>query len=136
MIVAHGIDLVAVERVGALLERHGSRARDRLFTAAEQAWAEAGGRLRNERYAGRFAAKEAVAKALGTGIGQAVEWVDIEVLAAPTGAPQLSLYRGGAKRAEEIGAASWLVSISHTEGLAMASVIGSAAVGPASSSRP
>ncbi|MFK7961993.1 MAG: holo-ACP synthase [Phycisphaerales bacterium] len=124
-IVGHGIDLVEIERIGRMLESHPERFRDRCFTPAEQAWADAGGRLTMQRFAGRFAAKEAASKALGTGISGDIRWTDFEVLPADGGAPILQLHGGAAARAAERGITNLHISITHSGGLAMASVIAS-----------
>src|SRR3982751_182540 len=89
-IVGHGIDLVEVSRIAEMLERHGERFLSRVFTPGEALHSE-GRRGRAEHLAGRFAAKEAVLKALGTGWAEGVAWTDIEVCAEPSGAPRLSL---------------------------------------------
>jgi holo-[acyl-carrier protein] synthase len=122
MVVGSGIDLVEIERIRHSVERYGRRFLDRVYTAAEQAYC---GRKRNaaESYAARFAAKEAGAKALGTGISHGVSWLEIEVVREPSGRPTIA-FRG---RAAEIGrrlrVAHAALSITHTGSLAMASVV-------------
>jgi len=124
-IIGHGIDLVEIARIERMLEDHGDRFVTRCFTSDEQAYAEASAAVRGERYAARFAAKEAVLKALGTGLRDGIEWTDIEVARNAAGAPSAVL--GG--RAEEIartlGIEAWSLSLSHAGGLAMASAIAS-----------
>ena len=114
-----GIDLVEVPRIREMLEKHGQRFKERTFTAAEIAYCDA----RAEpamHYAARFAAKEAVAKALGTGIwAEGVNWKDIEVGREASGKPVIILH-GMAK--EHAGEAACLVSLTHTRDLAMAQV--------------
>ncbi len=124
-VVGHGVDLVAIDRVAEMLERHGERFAERCFTSAERTWADAGGARRAERYAGRFAAKEAAAKALGTGIAEGVAWTDLEVLPDERGAPRLRLHGAAAERADAMGARRVHCSISHASGLAFASVVAS-----------
>lgn len=121
-IVGHGIDLVEVARIAAMLDEHGQRFLDRCFTPAEQAY-KAGSRRRIEHLAARFAAKEAVLKALGTGLTGGINWTDIEVTNDDAGAPVLTL-RGSARvAARRRGMLRWMVSLSHTDSLAMASVL-------------
>jgi holo-[acyl-carrier protein] synthase len=128
-IVGHGVDLADVARVGRSIEEQGERFLERVFTAGERAYAEAGGKRRMERYAARFAAKEAAFKAVGTGWRSGIAWTDAEVVALPSGAPTLSvngeLARFAAERCAEAGGAEavWMVSLSHTETAAIASVI-------------
>lgn len=114
-----GVDLIEIERVQAALTRHGKRFLDRVFTAREVE--QAGGRAGS--LAACFAAKEAASKALGTGIG-AVGWQEIEVLHAPSGAPELYLHGEAARLAEAAGARTWSVSLSHTKEYAIAMVVG------------
>jgi holo-[acyl-carrier protein] synthase len=122
-ILGHGIDLASIARVAEVLERHGSHFIERCFTAAERDWAEAGGRQRTQRYAGRFAAKEAAAKALGTGVAEGIRWTDLEILADERGAPRLSLHGVAAERAAGMGVGATHCSITHAGDHAMASVI-------------
>jgi holo-[acyl-carrier protein] synthase len=122
--LAHGIDLVEIARIADLLERHDERFRERCFTEAEQKYAETGDRRRGERYAGRFAAKEAVLKALGTGWSGGIGWTDIAVTRQPTGEPGVTLSGVAAEIAASKGITHWLLSISHTQTFAMASAIG------------
>jgi len=124
MVKAHGVDLVELARIQAMLARHDTRFRDRCFTAGEQSYAEAGVRRRVERYASRFAAKEAVFKALGTGWTGGITWTDIEVTRAPTGCPGLVITGEAARVAASQGITNWLISLTHTETTALASVIG------------
>lgn len=130
-ISAHGIDLVEVARVQRVLSDHPERFLERCFTAREVADADASGPARRgEVLAGRFAAKEAVFKALGTGLSGGMSWTDVEVVRRESGQPEVRLSGRAARRAEELGISSWVVSISHTGGapaglaLAVASVIG------------
>jgi holo-[acyl-carrier protein] synthase len=119
-----GVDAVDVERFRRVLARRPGFA-DRIFTARERADAE-GARDPQPRLAARFAAKEAVMKALGVGIG-AVGFRDIEVRRAPSGAPSIALGGRAASLAENKGVSSWYVSLTHTSLVALASVV---AVGP------
>jgi len=122
-IVGHGIDLVEIARVEALIGRHGARAVERIFTPGEAAYAEASSRLRGQRFASRFAAKEAVFKALGTGWGAGIAWTEAEVVLLPSGAPTVRLHGRAAEIAAEHGITGWLVSLTHTATHAAASVI-------------
>jgi len=123
VVVSHGVDLVEVDRIRRSIERHGERFIDRVFTRTEIAYADAG-RRRFERFAARFAAKEAALKAIGTGWRSGIAWTDIEVRTLPTGEPELAVSGLAADHAERRGIAAWLVSLSHTERTAMASVLG------------
>lgn len=122
MILGIGIDVEEVERVRASIERHGERFLRRIYTPGEIAYVEARAR-RFERYAARFAAKEAAMKALGTGWGQGVGWRDVEVVNSPDGRPSLRL-TGGARAAFDAkrGAATH-VSLTHTRAIAAAHVV-------------
>lgn len=113
-----GIDLIEIGRVERAIQRHGERFLQRVFTPAELA--EAGGSPAS--LAARFAAKEAAAKALGTGIG-AISWLEIEILRACDQPPTLHLSGAAARRAAELGLIGWAVSLSHTRELAIASVV-------------
>jgi holo-[acyl-carrier protein] synthase len=125
-IVGLGLDLAQIERIESFLARRGQRARDRLFTAGEQAYCE----RRRERfasYAGRFAVKEAVMKLLGTGWTRGVRWVDIEVVRAPGAAPKVVLHGRTAEIARERGIARIHITITHDAGLAVAVAVGESA---------
>lgn len=125
MIVSVGVDLVEVERIRKALEdpRIGNRFRDRVFTTNEIQYCEKKRRGRYESYAGRFAAKEAVMKALGRGWGSQVRWLDIEVARARSGKPGVMLHGKTARLAEQLGIRSWFLSISHTDQHGLAYVI-------------
>ena len=107
--LATGVDLIEIERVRRGLARYGARFADRFFTAREQA--QCAGRVAS--LAGRFAVKEAVGKALGTGIGD-VGWKDIEVLNDDRGRPHLTLHNAAERLAAERGLNQWAISLSHT----------------------
>jgi holo-[acyl-carrier protein] synthase len=124
-LLAHGIDIVEVPRIARMLEEHGERFLDRCFTGAEREYCLAGKR-RDEHLAARFAAKEAVLKALGTGWKSGIAWTDVEVVRDPSGAPLVRLHGAAAAVAAERGIGSWSLSLSHTEGYAVASAIGTA----------
>ena len=113
-----GVDMIDLDRVERSLERFGERFYKRFFTPAERAFCE--GRI--ERLAARIAAKEAVAKALGTGIGD-VSWVEIEVERDARGRPELKLHGKAAILAEQMGLVTWDLSISHTPTQAIAFVV-------------
>lgn len=118
--VRTGVDLVQVERVARLLERYGDRFAHKIFTEVELATCD----WKAERLAVRLAAKEAVAKALGTGIGQ-VRWRDIQVVNNAQGQPELELGGRAAVLAAELGLVHWSISLSHTNEHAIASVVAS-----------
>jgi holo-[acyl-carrier protein] synthase len=122
MIVGSGIDLVEIDRIQRTLDRYGSRFLDRVYTGAEQAYCL---RKRNagESLAARFAAKEAGAKALGTGISQGVSWLEIEVVREISGRPTLVFHGRADTRARRLGVRRAALSITHTAELAMASVV-------------
>lgn len=113
-----GVDLVEIPRFARALERHGERLLARLFTPEELACC--GEHLAS--LAARFAAKEAVAKALGTGIGT-VGWHDIEVLRTEQGEPALHLHGRAAALSAQLGLHTWALSLSHTHRYAVALVV-------------
>ena len=122
MIVGLGVDISEIDRIQAAVTRHGDRLLKRLFTAAEIAYCERH-RNRFERYAGRFAVKEATMKALGTGWSRGVRWVDIEVTRLASGKPTLTLCGATLKHAERLGVRNTCVSITHSGNTALAQVI-------------
>jgi holo-[acyl-carrier protein] synthase len=122
MIIGSGIDLVEIGRIQQSIDRYGSRFLDRVYTRAEQAYCR-GKRKSAESFAARFAAKEAGAKALGTGISYGVSWLEIEVVREPSGRPNLQFHGRAAQIAARLGVARAALSITHTDGLAMASVL-------------
>lgn len=121
-IIGHGIDIVEISRIKKLLERSGERFEMQCFTATERNAFEADVN-RIQHLAGRFAAKEAVLKALGTGLTQGTSLLDIEVQRLPTGQPSVVLYAKCKEIAAELGITRWLLSISHTSSYATASAI-------------
>jgi holo-[acyl-carrier protein] synthase len=122
MIIGSGIDLVEISRIQHSLDRYGLRFLGRVYTAGEQAYCL---RKRNaaESLAARFAAKEAGAKALGTGISRGVSWLEIEVIREPGGRPALKFHGRAAEVALRLGAHRSALSITHTAAVAMASVV-------------
>lgn len=122
MIVGLGIDIAEVARVKAAIERHGETFLRRLYTAKEQEYCE---RFKNkyERYAGRFAAKEAAMKALGTGWSRGVRWVDVEVVREKGGRPTMKLAGEAAHIADRLNVKNIVLSITHTADQAFAQVI-------------
>ena len=123
MIIAHGIDLVDVSSTTRLLTDPTDQFLMRCFTAHEQLSA-GNGVDRSLRLSSRFAIKEAVMKALGTGFGEGVGFLDIETITLASGAPSIVLHGEARRRAELLGINSWLVSTSHEASMAIASVIG------------
>jgi holo-[acyl-carrier protein] synthase len=122
MIVGTGIDLAEIERIQHSLDRFGARFLDRVYTAAEQAYC-LRKRKSAESLAARFAAKEAGAKALGTGMSYGVTWLEIEVVREMTGRPTIRFHGRAAEMAERLGARRASLSITHTGNLALASVV-------------
>jgi len=116
---AVGIDVIEISRVRRALERFAARFLERIYTPAEIAYC----RGRVPELAARFAAKEAVMKALGTGI-RGVSWRDIEVLPNPRGKPLIGLHGTAARRAGEIGLHELDLSLSHSRAYAIAAVVG------------
>jgi holo-[acyl-carrier protein] synthase len=122
MIVGLGVDITEVDRIAASIQRRGRRFLDRVFTPAEIAYCERH-RNRAERFAGRFAAKEAAMKALGTGWRRGVRWVDIEVVREPSGKPTLKLSGATRAIADRLGVKHIAITITHTGNTALAEVI-------------
>lgn len=122
MIVGLGLDIAEIDRIEAAVVRHGAPFIERLFTPAEAAYCQ---RYKSpyERYAGRFAAKEAAMKALGTGWARGVRWRDIEVVREPSGKPTLQLHGVAGQIAESLGVKHIALTITHSGNLAVAQVI-------------
>jgi holo-[acyl-carrier protein] synthase len=122
MIVGTGIDIAEVPRIREAIERHGERFLKRIFTEGEIQYCESKAN-RVERYAARFAAKEAGMKAIGTGWNHGVRWRDIEVARKPGGRPTLLLHGKAAEFAAKLGATNIALSLTHTAEQAFAQVI-------------
>ena len=122
MIVGSGVDLCEVPRIENAIARHGQRFIERIFTEREIAYAESKAN-RHERYAARFAAKEAGMKALGTGWHSGVRWRDFEVANLSSGRPTLRFHGKAAEIAEQLGVRSVALSLTHTAAQALAMVI-------------
>jgi holo-[acyl-carrier protein] synthase len=120
MIIGLGVDLVAVDRIAHLIDRWGDRFLGRIFTDADRAYCN---RFRNaaERYAARWAAKEAFTKAMGGANG--VDWREVEIAESPSGAPVLVTTGKGTAVLERLGVARRHLTLTHTLGLAVAVVI-------------
>ena len=122
MILGSGVDLCEVPRIEAAVARYGSRFLERIFTAREIAYADRKAN-RFERYAARFAAKEAGMKALGTGWHGGITWRDFEVINLPSGRPTLTFHGGAAEVAAKLGVHNVALSLTHTKEQALAMVI-------------
>jgi len=122
MILGTGVDIAETSRIERGLERHGERFTKRIFTAGEIAYCE---RFKNrgERYAARFAAKEAAFKALGTGWREGIHWLDVEVVHQPSGKPELVLSGRAQEVAHELRVTRISVSISHSDRYVVALVV-------------
>ena len=118
MKIATGVDLIEIDRIVEVIARHGNHYLQRIYTPAEL---EQCGK-RAESLAGRFAAKEAVVKALGSGIGD-ITWKEIEILGDENNAPKLTLSGAAKQRADSLGLTSWSVSISHSQSHSVAFVV-------------
>ena len=122
MIVGTGIDITEVPRIAETIERHGERFLHRVFTEGEIAYCDSKAN-RVERYAARFAAKEAAMKALGTGWNRGVRWRDVEVCREPGGRPTIQFHGKAAEFYARLGAKHVALSLSHTAQQAVAQVI-------------
>ena len=120
---SHGIDMVDCSRLQEMIDRHGEKFLKRVFTAAELKYC-VGKKREIEHLAGRFAAKEAVLKVLGTGWGSGINWTDIEIRNAPSGQPSVHLSGRCLEIADKQDLARVLTSISHINTHAIASAIG------------
>lgn len=122
MIVGTGVDIVETPRIEQALDRHGERFSKRIYTPREIAYCE---QFKNkaERYAARFAAKEAAFKALGTGWRDGVRWLDVEVTHQPSGKPELQLSGRAKELAQQLRVTRTAVSISHSNHYVIAQVI-------------
>lgn len=121
--LTNGVDLVSIARVERVLDRYGDRFLERVFTPAEILYS----RRRTPELAARFAAKEAVAKALGVGMRmmarEGIGWHEAEIVGDHRGKPMVRLHGRAAERAAELGLTEWAVSLSHTEEHAVAFVV-------------
>ena len=122
-IASHGVDMVACARLRTAIDRHGDRFLRRVFTPTELDYC-LGKKREIEHLAGRFAAKEAVMKVLGTGWGNGTNWTDIEVSNLPSGQPEVHLSGKTRQIAQDMGLGKILISISHIDTHAIASAIG------------
>jgi holo-[acyl-carrier protein] synthase len=122
MMVGIGVDIVEIPRLRRTLERYGNRFIRRIFTSAEQEYCLARADPA-PHYAVRFAAKEALFKALGTGWAKGVTWLDVEVHREPHAAPQLGLKGEAEKLSKTLGMKSIHISLSHSENTAIAFVV-------------
>jgi holo-[acyl-carrier protein] synthase len=123
-VVGHGIDIVETSRIRALVDDHGQHFLDRVFTPQEQNYCALNPKRYYEHLAGRFAAKEAVLKVLGTGWRGGIAWTDVEVVKESSGQPKIVLTGECQRIAGTLGICRWHVSISHIETHATASAIG------------
>jgi holo-[acyl-carrier protein] synthase len=121
-IIAHGIDLVDFGRIEKMLEKHPKRFLDRVFTPTEQTDAD-NTKNRIEKLAGRFAAKEAVMKLIGTGWRDGIAWTDIEVVNNPLGQPIVTITGKVKELADQQGVEQITLSITHTSNFAIASAV-------------
>lgn len=122
MILGTGVDLVEVIRIQASITRYGTRFLNRVFTPAEQEYC-LRKRASGESFAARFAAKEAGAKALGTGISRGVHWLEIEVVRVPGQRPHLQFHGRALETSLRLGVNRVALSITHTADIAMATVL-------------
>lgn len=123
-IIGHGVDIVEKSRIERMIAQHGERFLQRCFTADERGYSDANTKRRMEHLAGRFAAKEAILKVLGTGWSGGIAWTDAEVVREPSGRPTVRLHGKCAEVATSLRIDEWWLSISHIETHAVASAIG------------
>ncbi|MGC6426612.1 MAG: holo-ACP synthase [Akkermansiaceae bacterium] len=121
-LIGIGIDVVEVSRIRSSLDEFGERFLDRVFTKAERAYCS---RQKNPEvhFAARFAAKEAISKAFGTGIGKEIAWLDMEIMRRASGEPEVKLAGSAQEFAEQRGATQVMVSLTHAEHYAAANAV-------------
>jgi len=117
-----GVDIVETARIESSIERHGDRFLQRIFTTAEIAYCSAM-KFPARHYAARFAAKEAVSKAFGTGISESMGWLEIEVCRGGDGRPFIVLHGAAKESARKIGVSEVMISLSHADHYAVASAV-------------
>ncbi len=122
MIVGTGIDIAEVPRIAESIERFGDRFLNRIFTDGERRYCDSKAN-KHERYAARFAAKEAGMKAIGTGWNHGVRWRDVEVVRMPGGKPTIQFHGKAAEFATRLGTRNVSLSLTHTKDHAIAQVI-------------
>jgi holo-[acyl-carrier protein] synthase len=122
VIVGLGLDIAEIDRIGAAITRHGAPFLERIYTTREVSYCESH-KNKFERYAARFAAKEAAMKALGTGWRRGVRWRDIEVVRQASGKPTLDLEGAARQFANDLGVKNISLTITHSGNLALAQVI-------------
>ena len=127
MIAGVGIDIVGIDRIDKLIREHGERFLSRVFTEEEKAYCSSRP-LPAQHFAGRFAAKEAVLKALGTGWAEGVGWKQVEVALTKKGKPEIRLEGRARELARAMGVSGVHVSISHADGYAVAQALLDSAV--------
>lgn len=120
--VGHGVDLVEISRIERMMSDHAERFLERCFTAQERAYRE-GGRRYAEHIAARFAAKEAAMKAIGRGLTSGIHWTDFSVQNLASGQPELVVVGAAKLIADQQQITRWLISLTHTDTTALASVI-------------
>ena len=120
--ILHGIDLVDFPRIEQMIQRHGGRFVNRIFTQKEQQYANAN-KNTIEKFAGRFAAKEAVLKLIGTGWRGKIAWTDIEIINTSSGQPKVNISGEVKKIADSLGVTDIKISITHTANFAIASAV-------------
>lgn len=118
-ILGIGTDICECRRIGDMIARHGDLFLDRVFTSAEKSYC-LPHKASTVHFAGRWAAKEAALKALGTGWARGIGWADLEVCHGPGGRPRLQLHGAAAEVARQLGISEIMISISHTDDLATA----------------
>ena len=121
-IIGIGTDIIECERIGRMLTRHGERFTKHVYTEEEFRYC-SGRKIAEQHFAGRWAAKEAVLKAFGTGWVAGLTWTDIEVAIQTGGKPIIRLHKGALRRADELGIAEVLISISHCKSHATATAV-------------
>jgi holo-[acyl-carrier protein] synthase len=118
-VIAIGTDIIECPRIADMLAKHGDVFVNRVFTATEIEYC-AGRKMDYQHYAGRWAAKEAVLKALGTGWSGGIKWTDVELIREPSGQPKIVLYNRALERSQELGIDEIMISVSHTREFAVA----------------
>ena len=127
-IIGHGVDIVEIARIERSLEKHEESFLSKCFT--EQEVLDSGSSSRRvEHLSARFAAKEAALKAIGTGWSQGISWTDVETVRLDSGKPELRVTGRAREIADSMGIDRWFVSLSHTEGNAIASVLAEGVIG-------